>query len=116
MTFTDDFSRYTWATLLKKKDEPEGVYRAFTAWARTQHGATIRRLRSDRGGEYTRNTLMTFLQEQGTERCLSMHDTPQHNGVAESLNRRLLERVRALLHHSGLPKSLWGKCSIMLYG
>jgi hypothetical protein len=29
--------------------------------------------------------------------------------VAESLNRRLLERVRTLLHHSGLPKTLWGE-------
>lgn len=39
----------------------------------------------------------------------SVHDTPEHNGVAERLNRTLVERVRAMLHASGLPKSLWGE-------
>ena len=36
-------------------------------------------------------------------------DTPEHNGVAERLNHTLLERVRAMLHGSGLPKFLWGE-------
>lgn len=38
-----------------------------------------------------------------------VHDTPQHNGVAERLNRTLLEKVRAMLHESGLPRALWGE-------
>ena len=42
-------------------------------------------------------------------RKLTMHDTPQLNGVAERLNRTLLERIRAFTHSSGLPKSLWGE-------
>ena len=66
-------------------------------------------LRSDRGGEYTGQDFTKFLQQEGTERRLTTHDTPQHNGVAESLNRRLLERARAMLHHSGLPKNLWAE-------
>jgi hypothetical protein len=36
-------------------------------------------------------------------------DTPQHNGIAESLNRRLLERVHAMLHQAELPKNLWAE-------
>jgi len=43
------------------------------------------------------------------QRRLTTHDTPQHNGVAESLNRRILERVHAMLHHASLPKYLWGE-------
>ena len=50
-----------------------------------------------------------YLNQQGTKQCATTHDTPQHNGVAKSLNRRLAERIRAVLHHSGLPKSLWGE-------
>ncbi len=38
-----------------------------------------------------------------------MHNMPQHNGIAESLNCRLLKCVRAILHQAGLPKNLWGK-------
>lgn len=39
----------------------------------------------------------------------TVHDTPEHNGVAERLNRTLVERVRAMIHASGLPKNLWGE-------
>ncbi len=52
---------------------------------------------------------MHFLQSQGTEHCLTMHDTLEHNGVVESLNHQLLEQVCAILHHSELSKSLWGE-------
>ena len=36
-------------------------------------------------------------------------DMPQHNGVAESLNRRLMEHVHAMQHQAGLPATLWGE-------
>ncbi len=39
-------------------------------------------------------------------RKLTMHNTPQLNGMAEQLNRTLLERIRAFVHMSGLPKML----------
>jgi transposase InsO family protein len=109
VTFTDDHTRYTKISILRSKDQTLDAYKGFAAWAQTQHGVRIKRLRSDRGGEYTGTEFSNFLQAQGTERRLTTHDTPQHNGVAESLNRRLVERVRALLHHSGLPKTLWAE-------
>jgi len=42
---------------------------------------------------------------------LTVHDTPQQNGVAERQNQTIVERVQALLHASGLPKSLWGEAA-----
>jgi hypothetical protein len=39
---------------------------------------------------------------------LTVHDTPESNGVAERLNRTLIEKTRAMLLESGLPKTLWG--------
>jgi len=95
--------------IIKTKDQTLLSYHTFTAWAWTQHGAKIKQIRSDRGGEYTGREFTKFLQEEGTERCLTTHDTLQHNGVAESLNRCLLERVRTMLHQSALPKTLWGE-------
>jgi len=109
ITFTDDHMRYTRINLLRTTDEALGAYKAFAAWAMTQHGAQIKRLRSDHGGEFTGSEFTSFLKEQGTECRLTTHDMPQHNGVAESLNRRLLERIRAILRHSSLPKTLWGE-------
>jgi len=78
-------------------------------WAHTQHGMQIKRLRSDCGGEYTGGEFTKFLKEQGTKCQLTTHDTPQHNGVAESLNCHLVEHMCAVLHQSGLPKTLWAE-------
>ena len=52
---------------------------------------------------------MNYLKSKGTECRVTMHDTPEHNGVAERLNRMLVECVCAMTHVSGLPKSLWGE-------
>ena len=48
-----------------------------------------------------------YLKSQGTKQKLTMHDMPAHNGVAECHNHTIMERVHALLHASGLLKSLW---------
>ncbi len=88
VTFTDDCTRFTRLVILQTKDEAFTAYKSFSSWAKTLHGATIKRLRSDRGDEFTSNQFMAYLQQQGTERRLTTHDTSQHNDVAESLNRR----------------------------
>ena len=92
-TFTNNHSCYTQLAPLKTKDETLDAYKSFASWASTQHSAKIKRLRSDRGGKYMGRAFTDFLRQQGTKRRLTTHDTPQHNGVMESLNRRLMERV-----------------------
>jgi transposase InsO family protein len=109
VSFTDDATRYTRLQVLKTKDEAFEAYKSFAAWAQTQHGVHIRRLYSDRGGEFLSNQFTAYLRQQGTERRLTTADTPQHNGVAESLNHRLMERTCAILHHADLPKYLWAE-------
>ena len=81
-------------------------------WANMQFNAKIKRLRSDRGGGFLGEQFSCHLRANGTERKLTVHDTPEHNGVAERLNRTLIERVRAVLHVSSLPKLLWGEAII----
>jgi len=109
--FTDDYSRHTWLTTMCMKDETLAAYKAYAAWLSTQHGVKIKRLRSDCGGEYTSGAFSKFLADQGTERQLTMHNTPQHNGVVESLNHHLMERVHAFLIQAALPKSLWAEAA-----
>ena len=110
VTFTDDATWYTTTFLLHTKDEALEAYKMFEAWAVTQHHCqAIKVLRSDRGGEYLSEVFNQHLQKAGTVRKLTTHDTPQLNGIAEHLNRTLLERIRAFTHTSSLPKSLWGE-------
>ena len=91
------------------KDETLAVYKAYAAWLSTQHRVKIKWLCSDRRGKYTGGAFSKFLVDQGTERQLTMHNTPQHNGVVESLNHHLMERVHAFLIQAALPKSLWAE-------
>ena len=111
VTFTDDHSRLTYLCTLRQKSETFLAYQQFEAWLDRQLAAKIRMLHSDQGGEYTGNEFVLYLKRQGTVQHLTAHDTPQHNGIAERLNRTILERVRALLHASGLPKFLWGEAA-----
>src|SRR5271154_2571016 len=78
------------------------------AWMKTQHNGRIKSLRSDRGGEYLSEDFSDHLKKAGTTRKLTVHDTPEYNGVAERLNCTIITKVRAMLHDSDLPKFLWG--------
>ena len=108
-SFTDDYTWYTRLYLQKVKSDTFDSYQAFEAWLLTQFNIKVKHLRSDRGGEYLSAEFTKYLKSKGTERRVTMHDTPEHNGVAERLNQTLVERVRAMMHASGMPKSLWGE-------
>ena len=111
VSFTDDYSRYTNIYFLHTKDETFDSYQLYEAWLSTQHNAKIKCLRSDRGGEYLSDEFIKHLKKAGTTRKLTVHDTPEHNGVAERLNRTLLEKIRVMLHDSDLPKFLWAEAA-----
>ena len=38
-----------------------------------------------------------------------MPKTPKLNGLAERMNRTIMERVRSMLAHAKLPKTFWAK-------
>jgi hypothetical protein len=109
VSFTDDYTRWTTIYLMKTKSEVFTHYKSFEAWCKTQHGALIQIARTDRGGEYMSKAFDRHLAEKGTIRIAAPHDTPEYNGVSERFNRTGLERTRAFLHASGLPKFLWGE-------
>jgi transposase InsO family protein len=108
-TFTDGKSRYSGLDLLRAKYENFKAYKDYEARLWTQKKVRIKKLFSDRGGEYLSKEFSDHLAQAGTVRNLTVHDTPEHNGIAERLNRTLLEKVRAMLHASQLPKFLWGE-------
>ena len=111
IAFPDDKTRLTHLYLLRKKDEAFQTYKEYEAWVGTQLSAKIKVLHSDRGGEYKTKEFVTHLKSKGTVSKFTVHDTPQHNGVAERRNRTIVERIRALLHASGLPRTLWGEAA-----
>ena len=64
-------------------------------------------LRTDGGGEYMGNNFQGWLKTKGMHHELTNPGTPQENGVAEQLNRTILEMMRTMLFESELPKFFW---------
>jgi len=110
-TYIDDSSRLTNVFFLRHKSEQPTAYKKYEAWAENQLGVRIKVLNTDRGGEYLGGDFVAYLKSRGTLQKLSVHDTHQESGVAERRNRTIVERVRTLLHASGLPKFLWAEAA-----
>ncbi|CAI7854756.1 unnamed protein product [Closterium sp. NIES-54] len=108
ITFLDDFSRLSWVTLVKTKDEVAKVFKRWIHYAEREAGANVKILRSDRGGEYMGKDLESFLEDKGITHQLSVAYTLQKNGAAERLNRTLIDLARAMLAHAQLNHTRWG--------
>ncbi len=67
------------------------------------------KLRTDNGGEYLSKEFQTYLASKGIEHQLTVPHSPQQNGVAERLNRTLVESARAMLSHSNLANIFWAE-------
>ncbi|KAJ9547247.1 hypothetical protein OSB04_019790 [Centaurea solstitialis] len=72
-------------------------------------GKKIKRLRTDNGLEFCSGEFDRFCKDEGIARHRTVRHTPQQNGVAERMNRTLLERVRCVLSNAGLPRSFWAE-------
>ncbi|KAG2963263.1 hypothetical protein PC120_g27553 [Phytophthora cactorum] len=109
VTFTDDKSHFCVVYLLRNKSEVADKFAEFVAMAETQTGKRVKTLRSDNGGEYTSGAMAKFCKDRGIEQKFTPPYTPQLNGVAERMNRTLVESARCMLEHAGLSKSYWGE-------
>ena len=108
ITFVDDFSRRSWIKLLAHKDEAFGAFQEWLPMVERQAEEKVKVLRSDGGGEYVNRAFREYLAERGIHHQFSNARTPQQNGVAERINRTLMEGVRSMIHGVGLSKGFWG--------
>ena len=60
-------------------------------------GHILKTLRADNGGEFLSVQFGRYLHSEGMQHEVTVPRTPQQNGVAERLNRTLLEKVRSML-------------------
>nr|ABA97586.1 retrotransposon protein, putative, Ty1-copia subclass [Oryza sativa Japonica Group] len=108
MTLIDDCTRFCYVYLLKTKDEALHYFKIYKAEVENQLERKIKRLRSDRGGEYFSNEFTSFCEEYGIIHERTPPYSPQSNGVAERKNHTLTEMVNAMLDTAGLSKEWWG--------
>ncbi|TPX53513.1 hypothetical protein PhCBS80983_g06270 [Powellomyces hirtus] len=106
--FIDNKSRALFPYLLTTKAETLPSFKIFAAAAATETGHLLKVLQSDHGGEYLSKAFSNFTQSLGIRHQLSSVATPQQSGVAECMNRALIDMARCLLLPAGLLYKFWG--------
>ena len=90
MTMIGDYSRYIKIYLLaKKSDVPERINK-YLSYVKTKFQKSVKRIRSDRGGEYVNEEVRNFMKSEGIQHELTAPYTPQQNGRAKRTNRYLV--------------------------
>ena len=93
-----------WVYILKSKNQ---VFEKFVEWkalVETSSGQKLKNLRTDNRGEYTSAEFTMYLKKEGVRHEFTVPKTPQQNGVAERMNRTLVEAVHSMLSDAKLPK------------
>nr|GEV80451.1 Gag-Pol polyprotein [Tanacetum cinerariifolium] len=101
--FIEDFTRYTWVSLMKRMFDFLTILKEFRALVKTQHSIVRKCFRNDLGGECTSNEFFGLLKSDGTIYQSSCTDTPQQNSVAERKHRHLVKTTRSFLLAAAVP-------------
>jgi hypothetical protein len=109
LSIVDDSSRYTHVFFLKRKNEALGKFKQFKIQTETQLDKRLKRIRTDNGLEFCSSEFEDFCTTEGIVHEKTMVYTPQQNGIAERMNRTIMDLVRSVLHETLLPKSSWAE-------
>ncbi|GJS90339.1 ribonuclease H-like domain-containing protein [Tanacetum coccineum] len=69
----------------------------------------VKIIRSDNDTEFKNRDMLEFYGNKGIKQEYSTARTPQQNGVAERMNRTLIEAARTMLADSLLPTTFWAE-------
>ena len=94
--------------MISHKSEALDCFIRYTNLVENKLSTKIKALRTYRGREYLSEQFKIFCDEKGIARQLTIHYTPQQNGVAERRNRTLFDMVRSMMAQANLPISFWG--------
>ena len=78
-------------------------FKIYNAEVENQLERKIKRVTSNRGGEYFSNEFNLFCEEHGIIHERTPPYSPESNGVVERKNRTQIEMVNAMLETVGLP-------------
>lgn len=125
VTFIDDYSKWTVLYTMQRKSDTFDCFKRYHAYAEKHTGATIssvnvikrvdktkaqiKALRTDNGGEYISLKFKDYLEKHGIQHQLTVAYTPQQNGVAERMNRTLMDCARSMLHSANLEEQFWAE-------
>lgn len=108
LIFTDAYSRWRVVYVLATRDQALSKLKEYQLEMNTLlHGAKVKRLHSDGGGEFIGAEFKQYCKAQGILLTGSSAHTPEQNGVAERSNRTVMDMTRCMRVDAGLGKEFW---------
>jgi len=112
VTFIDDYSRKLWVYALKTEDQVLEMFKEFHVLVERQSGKKLKCIHTDNDGEYC-GPFDVYCKQHDIAHEKTPPKSPQLNGLAEKMNKTLIERVRCMLSKAKLPKHFWGEAMYM---
>ena len=109
VTFVDDYSRTCAVYFMAHKSDTFAMFQEFHAKVAGESGERIGVLKTDGGGEYRSREFADYLRKQQIAHEVTVPDSPEMIGIAERMNRTILEKAKCMCVHADLPKSLWAE-------
>jgi hypothetical protein len=104
LLMVDDSTRYVTMEFLKKKDEAAQKVKEYLTML-VSHNRKPKAIHIDRGKEFLNEVLTAWCRDKGIDIQVTAPYSPSQNGVAERMNRTLVEIARAMIR--GQPEFLW---------
>eukprot|EP00253_Pinus_taeda_P033630 PITA_33630 len=96
-----------WVYYLKNKSDAFQTFKNFHTWIENYAQSHIGSIRIDNGKEYTSNEFENYLRQHGIKHQTIVPYNPQQNGVAERMNRTILNMVRSMMFFKNVKLMLW---------
>ena len=104
-----DYSRCCSVYFLRHKSEVLEKLKEFEVITTNECDQRIGTLRRDNGCEYLSGEFKTYMKSKGIHNELTVPHSPEQNGVAERMNRTLMESAQSMIAHAGLPNGYWAE-------
>ena len=108
--FVDDATCYVTVFFLKRKEEAGQHVKNYLTNLKT-HNKNLNAIHVDCGSEFLNQMLYSWCREQGFDIQTTAPNSPLQNGVAERMNRTLVELGHAMIKGQDIPEFLW-ECAI----
>jgi transposase InsO family protein len=107
LTFVDDYSKYVVTYFITKKSEVSSKFKTFLNLYENQWGERIKCLRSDNSTEFANKKMDNMCALIGIVHQKTVPYSPQQNGVAERMNRTIMEKARSMPYYKGISTMWW---------
>ncbi|KAH9679843.1 hypothetical protein KPL71_026299 [Citrus sinensis] len=84
-------------------------FKVWKALVENQSGRKLKALRTNNGLEFCNKEFEAFCQKHGILRHKTVRFTPQQNGLAERMDRTIVDKTRCMLINLKLPRCFWAE-------